>query len=47
VDAKEIGRELGVRFVLEGSVRRLGETIAVNAQLILTTRRGKNRRKQL
>ena len=36
VDAKEIGRELGVRYVLEGSVRRLGETIAVNAQLIST-----------
>ena len=47
VDVKQLGRELGVRYVLEGSVRRLGETIAVNAQLILTTRRGKNRRKQL
>ncbi len=34
VDAKEIGRELGVRYVLEGSVRRLGETVEVNAQLI-------------
>src|SRR5271166_1058303 len=36
VDAKQIGRELGVRYVLEGSVRRLGETITVNAQLIST-----------
>ena len=27
VDAKQIGRELGVRYVLEGSVRRVGETI--------------------
>ena len=36
VDAKEIGRELGVRYVLEGSVRRVGETITVNAQLIST-----------
>jgi adenylate cyclase len=36
VDAKEIGRELGVRYMLEGSVRRVGETIAVNAQLIST-----------
>jgi TolB-like protein/class 3 adenylate cyclase/tetratricopeptide (TPR) repeat protein len=36
VDAKEIGRELGVRYVLEGSVRRVGETISVNAQLIST-----------
>ena len=36
IDAKQIGRELGVRYVLEGSVRRVGETIAVNAQLIST-----------
>ena len=36
VDAKQIGRELGVRYVLEGSVRRIGETITVNAQLIST-----------
>ena len=36
VDAKEIGRELGVRYLLEGSVRRLGETVQVNAQLIST-----------
>jgi class 3 adenylate cyclase/TolB-like protein len=34
VDAKQIGRELGVRYVLEGSVRRAGEHIRVNAQLI-------------
>jgi adenylate cyclase len=36
VDAKAIGRELGVRFLLEGSVRRTGETIEVNAQLVST-----------
>jgi TolB-like protein/DNA-binding winged helix-turn-helix (wHTH) protein len=36
IDAKSIGRELGVGHVLEGSVRRAGETIAVNAQLIST-----------
>src|SRR5208337_5550596 len=36
VDAKEIGRELGVRYVLEGSVRRVGEKVEVNAQLIST-----------
>jgi adenylate cyclase len=36
VDAKQIGRELGVRYLLEGSVRRLGENITVNAQLIST-----------
>jgi TolB-like protein/DNA-binding winged helix-turn-helix (wHTH) protein len=34
IDAKEIGRELGVRYALEGSVRRLGEKIEVNAQLV-------------
>jgi TolB-like protein/class 3 adenylate cyclase/Tfp pilus assembly protein PilF len=33
VDTKQIGRELGVRYVLEGSVRRLGSQIRVNAQL--------------
>ena len=36
VDAKEIGRELGVRYLLEGSVRRTGETVEVNAQLVST-----------
>jgi TolB-like protein/class 3 adenylate cyclase/tetratricopeptide (TPR) repeat protein len=36
VDAKQIGRELGVRYVMEGSVRRVGETVTVNAQLIST-----------
>jgi adenylate cyclase len=36
VDVKQLGRELGVRYVLEGSVRRLGENITVNAQLIST-----------
>jgi TolB-like protein/DNA-binding winged helix-turn-helix (wHTH) protein/Tfp pilus assembly protein PilF len=34
VDAKQIGRELGVRYVLEGSVRRSGNQLRVNAQLI-------------
>jgi TolB-like protein/class 3 adenylate cyclase len=34
IDAKQIGRELGVRFVLEGSVRRSGNQVRVNAQLI-------------
>ena len=34
VDAKAIGRELGVRYVLEGSVRRSGDKVAINAQLI-------------
>ena len=34
VDARQIGRELSVRYVLEGSVRRMGGTVRVNAQLI-------------
>ena len=36
VDMKAVGRELGVRYALEGSVRRVGEAITVNAQLIST-----------
>ena len=34
VDTKQIGRELGVRYVLEGSVRRSGNQLRVSAQLI-------------
>jgi adenylate cyclase len=34
VDVREISRELGVRYVLEGSVRRAGDRIRVSAQLI-------------
>ena len=34
LDAKEIGKELGVRYVLEGSVQRDGNRVRVNAQLI-------------
>jgi TolB-like protein len=33
-DIRQIGRELGVRYVLEGSVRRIDATLKVNAQLI-------------
>ena len=36
-DIKQIGNELGVRYVLEGSVRRAGERIRVTAQLIDTS----------
>jgi len=36
IDAKQIGRELNVRYVLEGSVRRTGDQVRVNAQLIDT-----------
>ena len=34
VDAKQVGRELGVRYVMEGSVRRSGDQIRVNIQLV-------------
>ena len=34
VDAKQIGKELGVRYVLEGSVQRDQSRVRVNAQLI-------------
>jgi len=34
VDVRQIGSELGVRYALEGSVRRLGEQVQVNVQLI-------------
>jgi adenylate cyclase len=34
VDVKQIGRELGVRYVIEGSVRRAGDQVRVNVQLI-------------
>jgi TolB-like protein/class 3 adenylate cyclase/Tfp pilus assembly protein PilF len=33
-DARQIGRDLGVRYVLEGSVRRSGDQVRVNTQLI-------------
>jgi TolB-like protein/Tfp pilus assembly protein PilF len=36
VDAKEIGKELGVRYVLEGSVQRDQNQVRVNAQLVDT-----------
>lgn len=34
VDVKQVGRELGVRYVLEGSVRKVGGRIRVTGQLI-------------
>src|SRR5579863_5579911 len=33
-DAKQVGRELGVRYVLEGSVRKGGNRVRITAQLI-------------
>jgi TolB-like protein len=40
VDVKQVARELGVRYVLEGSVRRAGKRIRISAQLIDATTGG-------
>ena len=37
VDLKHVARELGVRYVLEGSIRRAGGKVRINAQLIDAT----------
>jgi len=34
VDVKQVGRELGVRYVLEGSLRKLGNRVRITGQLI-------------
>jgi len=34
VDVKQVGRELGIRYVLEGSVRKAGGRVRITAQLI-------------
>jgi adenylate cyclase len=34
VDVKQIGRELGVRYVLEGSVRKVGNRVRITGQLV-------------
>jgi adenylate cyclase len=34
VDMKRVGRELGVRYVLEGSVRKAGGRVRITAQLV-------------
>ncbi|MCH9047317.1 MAG: hypothetical protein IIA40_14595, partial [SAR324 cluster bacterium] len=36
VKVQQVGRELGVRYVLEGSVQKAGEHLRINAQLIET-----------
>jgi len=36
IDVRKAGRELGVRFVVEGSVRRAGESVRISAQLLET-----------
>lgn len=35
-DVRQVGRELGVRYVVEGSVRRVGERVRITAQLVET-----------
>ena len=37
VDVKQVGRELGVRYLIEGSVRRAGNRVRITSQLIDTT----------
>ena len=37
VDVRQVARELGVRYVLEGSVRKAGSRIRITAQLIDAT----------
>src|SRR5204862_8288381 len=37
VDVKQVGRDLGVRYVLEGSARKAGTRLRITAQLIDTT----------
>jgi TolB-like protein len=34
IDVKQVGRELGVRYVLEGSVRKVGQRVRITGQLI-------------
>jgi TolB-like protein/Flp pilus assembly protein TadD len=36
VDVRQVGRELGVRYAVEGSVRRVGERVRITAQLVET-----------
>jgi len=37
VDIRQVGRELGVRYVLEGSIRRAGDRVRITGQLIDAT----------
>ena len=37
VDVREVGRDLGVRYILEGSVRRTGKRVRITGQLVDAT----------
>jgi TolB-like protein len=37
IDIRQVGRELGVRYVLEGSVRKFGDRVRISGQLIEAT----------
>jgi len=34
IDVRQVGRDLGVRYVLEGSIRRAGDRVRISAQLV-------------
>lgn len=34
IDVRQVGRELGVRYIVEGSVRRVGERVRITAHLV-------------
>jgi TolB-like protein/class 3 adenylate cyclase/tetratricopeptide (TPR) repeat protein len=40
IDVRQVGRELGVHYIVEGSVRRAGEQIRINVQLVDATTGG-------
>jgi hypothetical protein len=46
VNARQIGRELGVRYLLEGSVQRSGNQVRITAQLIAAGARSPERSPQ-
>jgi len=40
INLQDVGRELGVRYILEGSVRKVGNEVRINTQLIDSTTGG-------
>ena len=37
VDVKDVGRQLGARYIVEGTVRKLGERLRVSVELVDVT----------